>query len=133
AAIYAAAMRGTDGLGGDYPAIVPMLPTGRAMGTPHLTWTDEPFVRGEGTLLELAGCYRRYHCPMARTVFLGRPPRRLLETAAATRGGLEAALAAARPGVRCEDVEAAWRREIGKHGLDKASRIGYSVGLNYPP
>ncbi len=133
AAIYDAAVRGADGAGGDYPAIVPMLPTGPGTATPHLTWSDEPFKTGEATILELAGCYRRYHCPLARTVFLGRPPQRLLDTAAATREGLEAALAAVRPGVRCEDVEAAWRREIAKHGLEKESRIGYPVGLGYPP
>jgi Xaa-Pro aminopeptidase len=133
AAIYDAGVRGVDGVGGDYPAIVPMLPTGPGTGTPHLTWSDEPFKAGEATILELAGCYRRYHCPLARTVFLGAPPRRLLDTAAATREGLEAALAAVRPGVRCEDVEAAWRHEIAKHGLEKESRIGYSVGLGYPP
>jgi ectoine hydrolase len=133
AAIYDAAVRGADGVGGDYPAIVPMLPTGAGGATPHLTWSDEPFKAGEATLLELAGCCRRYHCPMARTVFLGRPPRRLVDTAAATREGLEAALAAVRAGVRCEEVEAAWRREIAKHGLEKSSRIGYSVGLGYPP
>jgi Xaa-Pro aminopeptidase len=104
AEIYDAAVRGADGVGGDYPAIVPMLPTGPATATPHLTWSDAPFRAGEATLLELAGCYRRYHCPMARTVFLGRPPRRLVHIAAATRDGLEAALAAVRPGVRCEDM-----------------------------
>ena len=133
AAIYDAAVRGVDGVGGDYPAIVPMLMSGEGTATPHLTWTDEPFRAGEATVLELAGCYRRYHCPMARTVFLGRPPQRLVDTAAATREGLEAALDAVRPGVRCEDVEAAWRRTIARHGLEKASRIGYSVGLGYPP
>jgi ectoine hydrolase len=133
AAIYDAALRGVDGAGGDYPAVVPMLPSGPGTATPHLTWSDAPFNAGEASVLELAGCYRRYHCPMARTVFLGRPPRRLVDTAAATRDGLEAALATVRPGVRCEEVEAAWRQEIAGHGLEKASRIGYSVGLNYPP
>jgi Xaa-Pro aminopeptidase len=133
AAIYDAAVRGANGAGGDYPAIVPMLPTGRGTAAPHLTWSDEPFREGEATVLELAGCYRRYHCPIARTVFLGEPPRRLSDTAAATREGLEAALATVRPGVRCEEVEAAWRSEIARHGLTKASRIGYAVGLNYPP
>ena len=133
AAIYDAAVRGTAGVGGDYPAIVPMLPTGPGTATPHLTWSDQPFKTGEATILELAACHRRYHCPMARTVFLGRPPDRLVDTAAATRDGLEAALASVRPGVRCEDVEAAWRREIAKYGLEKSSRIGYSIGLGYPP
>ena len=33
----------------------------------------------------------------------------------------------------CEAVEAAWRGYIARFGLEKASRIGYSVGLGYPP
>jgi ectoine hydrolase len=119
--------------GGDYPAIVPMLPTGEGASTPHLTWSDAPFVTGEGTILELAGCRRRYHCPMARTVFLGDPPQRLADTARITVEGLSVALDAVRPGARCEDVEAAWRAHIARHGLEKASRIGYPVGLGYPP
>jgi Xaa-Pro aminopeptidase len=31
------------------------------------------------------------------------------------------------------NVEAAWRKVIRRAGYDKASRIGYSIGLNYPP
>jgi ectoine hydrolase len=133
AAIAEAQLRGTAEFGGDYPAIVPMLPTGVGTSTPHLTWTDEPFRRGEATILELAACYRRYHCPMARTVYLGDPPRKLLETARIVEEGLEAALGAVRPGVTCEAIEASWREVIARHGLEKSSRIGYSVGLGYPP
>jgi ectoine hydrolase len=133
AAISAAQIRGTDQAGGDYPAIVPMLPTGQGTSTPHLTWSDAPFAEGEATILELAGCQRRYHCPLARTVFLGDPPRRLAETARVTVEGLEAALDAVRPGVTCEEVEGTWRAHISRHGLEKSSRIGYPVGLGYPP
>ena len=134
AAIYDAQVRGADGVGGDYPAIVPMLPTGPGTSTPHLTWSDAPFVGGEATILELAGCVRRYHCPIARTVFLGEPPRKLTETAAVTVEGLaDRARRGRGPGVACEEVEAAWRAHIARHGLEKASRIGYSVGLGYPP
>ncbi|BBI52825.1 hypothetical protein HORIV_52460 [Vreelandella olivaria] len=42
--------------GGDYPAIVPMLPTGKDAAAPHLTWDDTPFRKGEGTFFEIAGC-----------------------------------------------------------------------------
>ena len=58
AEILAAQATGTPEHGGDYPAIVPMLPTGHAAGTPHLTWTDRPFVAGEATTIELAGRIR---------------------------------------------------------------------------
>jgi ectoine hydrolase len=133
AAIVAAQVRGTEDQGGDYPAIVPMLPTGIGTSTPHLTWSDEPFRPGEATILELAACCRRYHCPLARTVYLGTPPRKLVETALVVEEGLEAALSSVRPGATCEAVEAAWREVIARHGLEKSSRIGYSVGLGYPP
>ena len=34
----------------------------------------------------------------------------------------------------CEEVEASGRRRIiARAGYEKASRIGYSIGLNYPP
>jgi Xaa-Pro aminopeptidase len=133
AAIAAAQVRGTGDFGGDYPSIVPMLPSGPGTSTPHLTWSDAPFKTGEATIMELAGCHRRYHCPMARTVFLGTPPPRLADAAAVVVEGLNAALDAAKPGVTCEEVEGAWRRTIAKSGLVKESRIGYSTGLNYPP
>ncbi|MDX1529561.1 MAG: M24 family metallopeptidase, partial [Gammaproteobacteria bacterium] len=133
AEIYRAMIAGTPEFGGDYSAICPMLPTGVGTSTPHLTWTDAPFNVGEGTILELAGTRFRYHCPMARTVHLGAPPRKLAETAEVVVEGLNNALNAVKPGVTCEAVERAWRDTIKKHGIVKDSRIGYSTGLNYPP
>jgi ectoine hydrolase len=126
-------IRGADGHGGDYPAIVPLLPTGAGASAPHLTWSDQPFKSGEGTFIEIAGCYRRYHCPLSRTVFLGKPPQKFLDTEKAIVEGLAAALEAAKPGNSCEQVEAAWRKTVARYGLEKESRIGYPIGLSYPP
>lgn len=133
AAIYQAKISGTEEYGGDYTGLCPMLPTGIGTSTPHLTWTDQPFVNGETTILELAGARYHYHCPMARTLHLGTPPKKLVDTAAVVVEGLNNALAAAKPGVQCQEVEAVWRETIKKHGIVKESRIGYSTGLNYPP
>ena len=131
--IYDSAISGTPEYGGDYAAIVPLLPTGPGTSTPHLTWTDQPFRINEATILELAGCRRRYHCPMARTLYLGPASDLLIDAAKIIVEGIGAALEAARPGNTCEQVEAAWREVISRHGLTKESRIGYSTGLNYPP
>ena len=133
AAVYQAKISGTGEYGGDYTSLCPMLPTGVGTSTPHLTWTDQPFVNGEATILELAGARHHYHCPMARTVHLGKPPKKLIDTAAVVVEGLNNALAAAKPGVQCQEIEAVWRETIKKHGIVKESRIGYSTGLNYPP
>jgi ectoine hydrolase len=134
AEVYRAQMRGTETCGGDYPAIVPMMPTGEKTATPHLTWTDDPYGNETAVNLELAACRHRYHSPLARTVYLGaNPPRKLTETADIVVEGLGAALEAVKPGAKCEDIELVWRRVIARAGLEKESRIGYSMGLNYPP
>lgn len=133
AEILAAQARGVGEYGGDYPAIVPMLPTGEGSGTPHLTWSDEPFRRGEATVIELAGVYRRFHAPLARTIVLGEPPLRLAATASVVQDGMAAVLDNLKPGGTPHEVHAAWEAVIGSHGLSKASRIGYSIGLGYPP
>jgi ectoine utilization protein EutD len=133
AKIYATQITGTAEYGGDYTSFVPMLPTGIGTSTPHLTWSDRPFVVGEATILELAAARHHYHCPMARTTFLGKPPTKMTDTEKVVIEGTQAALDAARPGATCEAVEAAWRQVISRHGIVKESRIGYSVGLSYPP
>jgi ectoine hydrolase len=124
---------GTPTLGGDYPAVVPMLPTGETAGTPHLTWSDAPFVEGEATTIELAGVHQRYHAPLARTVSLGAPPARLAECADALVEAMEATLAALRPGATAHAVHGAFTDVIRGYGLSKESRIGYSIGIGYPP
>jgi len=131
--IMAAQARGTRDHGGDYPAIVPMLPTGRGAGTPHLTWTDEPFRSGEASTIEIAGVYRRYHAPLARTVMLGSPPQRLARVAAVVREGMAQVLAELRPGRTPHEIHRVWDTVIRAEGLSKASRIGYSIGIGYPP
>lgn len=133
AEIAAAQAAGTAEFGGDYPAIVPLLPSGDGAGIPHLTWSDRPFAEGEATSVEISGAHRRYHAPMARTVMLGEPPRRLAETSRIVQEGMDAALDAMRPDVTCASVERAWRNVIAGYGLEKPSRIGYSVGIGYPP
>ncbi|WP_018155437.1 M24 family metallopeptidase [Demetria terragena] len=120
-------------LGGDYPAIVPMLPTGETAGTPHLTWSDLPLIAGEATTIELAGVHHRYHAPLARTVVLGRPPDRLSYCSAAVSDGMAAALEQLRPGNACRDAHRAFTTTIARQGLSKESRIGYSIGIGYPP
>ncbi|MGB3223966.1 MAG: ectoine hydrolase DoeA [Desulforhopalus sp.] len=133
AEIYDAGIRGTEGRGGDYPAIVPLLPSGEDASAPHLTWDDQPMRVDEGTFFEIAGCYRRYHCPLSRTVFLGKPPQDMLDTEKAILEGMEAGLDAAKPGNTCEDIALSFFAVLAKYGISKDSRTGYSIGLSYPP
>lgn len=133
AEIQRAQTRGTAEYGGDYPAIVPLMPTGVATSAPHITWSDAPFEPNTGTVVEIAGVRHHYHCPLTRTVYLGTPPAKMTEVAKVVVDGANAALDAVRPGVTCEEVEAAWRQVIERQGIKKESRMGYSTGLGFPP
>jgi len=134
AEIFHAGCMGVDHHGGDYPAIVPLLSSGADASAPHLTWTDDPFKSGEATFFEIAGCYRRYHCPTSRTVFLGTPPKKFLDMEKAVVEGIDAGLEMARPGNQCQQVAEAFCRILEKRtGVKKDSRCGYPIGISYPP
>ncbi|MFZ3454420.1 M24 family metallopeptidase [Arthrobacter sp. 7Tela_A1] len=133
AAISRAQITGVENLGGDYPAIVPMLPTGEAADTPHLTWSDERFTAGQAVVIELAGAYRRYHAPLARTLVLGTPQDRLAKLSDAVGDALNSVLTEIQPGVPVHELARTWNRTLAKYNLEKPSRIGYSIGIGYPP
>lgn len=118
---------------GDYAAIVPLLQMADETVAAHLTWSDRPLPDSGLVMLEIAGVRKRYHVPMARTFHLGTPPRRIADLTRVIVEGVERALEAARPGATCEEVEAVWQNTLNRHGIQKDSRAGYSVGLSYPP
>jgi ectoine hydrolase len=88
---------------------------------------------GEGTCIEIAGCYRRYHAPVSRTIYLGMPPAKFIEADKAVLEGMEAGLEPARAGNRCEDIANAFFAVLKKHYILKDNRTGYPISLSYPP
>ncbi len=133
AEICHAGLMGVDDDWGDYPAIVPLTPSGRDAAAPHLTWSGDEMKAGECTFFELSGCYRRYHAPLCRSIFLGTPPRFMLDASQALTAGLNAGLDAARAGNRACDIANALNGELAKVGIDRGGRCGYPIGLGYPP
>jgi len=131
--IYQAAIRGADGHWGDYPAIVPMAPSGLDATAPHLTWDDKPLQHNEATFFEIAGVHRRYHCPQSRTIYLGAPPKKFVDAEKAVLEAIDTGLEQAVPGNRCEDIANAFNSTLNRLGFNKDSRCGYSIGLSYPP
>lgn len=133
--IYDASLRYDEdwGFGGDYPAIVPLLPSGADAAAPHLTWDDKKMATGEGTFFEIAGCFRRYHCPLSRTIFLGKPTQKFIDAEKAVLEGMEAGLEAAKVGNLCEDIAIAFFNVLQKYDIVKDNRTGYPIGLSYPP
>ena len=133
AEIQSALTKGTSEFGGEYSAIVPLLPTGEGTSASHLTWTDDKFVKGEATIIEIAGAYKRYHCPMARTVLLGKPDQLKIDTMKKTNEALMSGVDAVKSGNTANDVAQAFWKVLDKYGIEKTSRTGYSIGIGYPP
>jgi len=133
AGIYSDAIRGLDDIWGDYPAIVPLLPSGADASAPHLTWDGRPLAAGEATFFEISGCYRRYHAPFCRTVFFGKPLQYILDAESALVEGLEAGLETARAGNTAGDIARALGAPLERAGIDRGARAGYPIGLSYPP
>ncbi|MDQ0467251.1 M24 family metallopeptidase [Labrys wisconsinensis] len=133
ARIQAAQVAGSPDFAGDITALPPTILGGENASAPHIMWSDRRFGADETVALELAGVCRRYAAGLARTLQLGKASPKVGETGKAVLEGMEAVLEAMRPGVAAEEVEAAWRAVIGRYGLKKASRIGYSIGVAYPP
>ena len=131
--IQKALFNGTKEFGGDYPSIASLLPTGKGTSASHLTATEDKFVSGEAPIIQIAGAYKRYHCPMARTVLLGKKDQKKIDTMKATNEALDAGIAVTKSGNTVDDIAQKFWRVLDKYKIKKDSRTGYSIGIGYPP
>lgn len=133
AEVYRITTAGTEEFGGTFPCKPPNAMGGAYCAAPHLSWTEDPLEHDEIFYIELGGIRHRYHAPLSRCIYLGEPDRRMRHTTAVIAEGLEAVLDAARPGAMLCELHQAWDRVIKRHGIEKDARIGYPVGIGYPP
>jgi Xaa-Pro aminopeptidase len=133
AAIQTAQYAGLRDHAGDITALPPTILAGENASAPHLMWSGRAFGANETVALELAGACRHYTAGLARTMQLGPKPQHVADVEKAVLEGMDAVLEAAKPGALAHDVEAAWRVAIARYGLKKESRIGYSIGVGFPP
>ena len=97
----------------------------------------QPQVIREGSILLIdGGCtVEGYQSDISRTFVLGRPTDKMKRVFEIERRAQDAALAAARPGVPCEAVDAAARKVIvdGGYGPDYkyfTHRVGHGLGMD---
>ena len=131
--VYQTQITGYDNKFGDYTGLCPLIQVDEGTSTPHLTWTDDPIPESGLIVMEIGAARRHYNVPLTRTMFIGKPPKAITKLSQVIIEGGNAALEAAKPGVTCEEVEAIWQNILKKYGYSKESRVGYSIGLNYPP
>lgn len=121
--------------GSEYAAISPMVAAGRRSAMTHAMPQRQVLAEGDVVILEHAGVCNRYHAVMMRTAVLGRPSPRLREVASLLSEAFAAALEAVRPGVPVGEANSACNAVLDRLDLarTRVHRIGYSLGLAYPP
>jgi ectoine hydrolase len=133
AELYRVTTAGLPDFGGTFPCKPPNAMVGELCSAPHLSWTDAPLASGDIFYIEMGGVRHRYHSPLSRCIYLGKPTDRMNRVADVIAEGLNAVLANVKPGVACGELAATWKQTTARHGIEKDSRIGYPVGIGYPP
>ncbi|MGZ2386073.1 M24 family metallopeptidase [Rhizobium brockwellii] len=99
--------------------------------TAHITWAEDRFRHGSQINIELGGVRHGYTSALMRTFSIGEPSDLLQRLHEGEVAGLEAALAAVKPGATCGDVASAFNEALGKFGFEKESRCGYAIGIDW--
>ncbi len=108
---------------------------GENSALPH--GSAKPQVIREGTILLMdGGCnVEGYESDISRTVVLGKPTDKMKQVFEIVHKAQSAALAAAKPGVQCQAVDAAARKVISDAGYGPdykyfTHRVGHGIGMD---
>lgn len=121
--------------GGEHAAIPPMVVSGERSALVHCMASRRTLSQGDVVCIELAGVVHRYHAVFMRTAVIGTPSARLREVSDTLVTAHRAAIDASRAGnpVHAPEDAAAKILEPAKLMKNRCHRIGYSLGVAYPP
>ncbi len=121
--------------GGEPPAVMPYVTSGPRTMIGHATWEGRVVQPGEHVFLEIAGCYRRYHTAMMRTVVLDTLSSSMIKAQERMMRALNEVHKAIRPGITVSDADNIIRDIIADNdvGAKLITRSGYSIGIAFPP
>ncbi|MGY4408174.1 M24 family metallopeptidase [Bradyrhizobium sp. USDA 3315] len=121
--------------GSGYEAGAAYIVSGPRTALPHATWAGRLIEKGDLVQVEGAANWKRYGAALMRTWSMGKPSDSIRRAADASIAGLDAAVAAIKPGATSGDVDDACRGAVNKAGFGYAfnNRAGYSVGIGICP
>lgn len=121
--------------GGEIPAVMPYVTSGPRTMIGHASWEGRTVKPGEHVFLELAGCYRRYHTAMMRTVICGEMSDSMYKAQELMKFALVEIRKELRPGLTVSDADKLVRSILRENnvGAKLITRSGYSIGIAFPP
>lgn len=122
-------------VGSEYAAIPPMVVSGPRSALVHAMAGRRTIAKGDVVCVELGAAVNRYHAIVMRTAVVGGASQRVADVAACAREGYLAAVDAARPGAAAKEPDEACNAVLERMDLvrRRCHRIGYSIGVAYPP
>jgi Xaa-Pro dipeptidase len=121
--------------GGEFPAVMPYVASGPRSMIGHATWEGRVVQPGEHVFLEIAGCFRRYHTAMMRTVVLDDLSTSMWKAQERMKLALHELKGVLQPGLTVSDADNLVRSIINENevGASLVTRAGYSIGIAFPP
>lgn len=118
--------------GAEGAAFETIVASGPRGALPHARASSKLLGKDELVIFDLGAILRGYAADMTRTVYLGRPGRRVRLLYNAVLEAQQRAVEALREGTRAGDVDAAARRVLRRRGLAKyfTHSTGHGVGLD---
>ena len=109
----------------------PIVASGPNSALPHARPTSRGITPGDVVVIDMGGFVDGYASDMTRTVVVGQPSRRVEEVYRAVLAAQQAALEAARGGIKSNELDAAARSVLEEHGLSDhfSHGLGHGLGL----
>ncbi|MET4234605.1 Xaa-Pro dipeptidase [Bradyrhizobium sp. LA6.10] len=120
--------------GSDYTGMPHLIKSGDRCPVGHAQWSRRVLERGDVVFMELSGCVHRYSGVIMRTLQVGTEDKEVKRASEAVIASLNETIAAVRPGVTTGELYAIAITPVVKAGFSpSARRMGYSLGVGYPP
>ena len=121
--------------GGEYMGLPPFVLAGERSCLPHQTGGSNVLKQDDVMFFEISASQHRYCCARMYTIFLGNPGQEMLDCARVLIDAVGEALTYIKPGRTAHECDEHVRNFVGRHGYgdNYRNRLGYSIGINYPP
>lgn len=121
--------------GGEFPAILPPVMSGFRSNCLHPLASRKRLAPGDRVNVDLSGVYKRYHCNIARSFWLGDPPREAIDLHDKAVAAYDIVAQMLKPGLKVNALLEAVRDHYADTGIldDSYWSGGYELGIAFPP
>src|SRR5258708_19086916 len=124
-------------LGAEKPAFDTIVAAGPRSALPHAHPTAHRIGENQLVLIDMGASLEGYCSDMTRVIHLGKPPQRIHQMYRAVLEAQLAGIAAVRAGTTADKVDAATRKVLKRHKLEKefvhSTGHGFGLEIHEPP